>query len=87
MTDHDHGPPQAHQADDLRALGRRIDAFLNPLKAMTGHQTTGFCLLMFDFGKTGRMNYLSNADRGDMLKALKELIANIEAHTTQEPQS
>lgn len=40
----------------------------------------GFVLLMFDFGEanTGFMNYLSNAQRPDMIAALKELVHVLE---------
>ncbi|BAO89058.1 hypothetical protein [Caballeronia cordobensis] len=34
----------------------------------------GFALLVFDFNVAGRMNYLSNAHRGDMVRALQEFI-------------
>lgn len=42
---------------------------------------TGFVLLVFEFGEPtelSRMNYISNAERTDMLVALKELLANFE---------
>lgn len=36
----------------------------------------GFCLLVFPFGDNdGRMNYISNAERDDMVTALEEFIA------------
>ena len=38
----------------------------------------GFCLLVFEFGDKGRMNYISNAHRADMLIAMKEFISNNE---------
>jgi hypothetical protein len=39
----------------------------------------GFALLVFPFVEgDGRMNYISNAERGDMLTALKELVARME---------
>jgi hypothetical protein len=39
----------------------------------------GFALLVFGLGdKPGRMNYISNANREDMLTAMKELIARFE---------
>lgn len=49
--------------------------------ALNGDQRprkTGFVLLMFEFGADKRMNYISNAERADMLSALKELVANFE---------
>src|SRR5258705_13523395 len=44
----------------------------------------GFCLLVFEFGAKGRMNYISNAGRDDMALALREILAKHEgraAHT------
>jgi hypothetical protein len=41
----------------------------------------GFALLVFDFDTPGRMNYISNAQRSDMVNALKELIAKFESET------
>ncbi|WP_309086425.1 hypothetical protein [Chelativorans sp.] len=40
----------------------------------------GFALLLFEFGKVeaGRMNWISNADRRDMIVALKEMVAQLE---------
>jgi hypothetical protein len=38
----------------------------------------GFALLVFDFGDKGRMNYISNAQREDMLTAMKEFISRNE---------
>jgi len=41
----------------------------------------GFALLVFDFNSPGRMNYISNAQRADMVNALKELITKFESQT------
>lgn len=42
----------------------------------------GFALLIFGLGEhPGRMNYVSNAAREDMIVAMKELIANMEGRT------
>lgn len=42
----------------------------------------GFALLIFKLGELGpeegRMNYISNANREDMIIAMKELVANFE---------
>lgn len=38
----------------------------------------GFALLVFDFGDKGRMNYISNGTREDMIAAMKEFIARSE---------
>lgn len=38
----------------------------------------GFILMIFEFGASNRMNYLSNAERKDVVDALKEFIAKTE---------
>ena len=41
-------------------------------------ENQGFALFIFDFGTNGRINYISNAQREDMLATLKEFIAKCE---------
>jgi hypothetical protein len=51
---------------DLGALGRHVD-----------HQLPygwGFVVLAFPFGADGRMNYVSNANRADIVRAMYEFI-------------
>jgi hypothetical protein len=51
---------------DLQALGRHVD-----------HQLPygwGFVVLAFPFGAGGRMNYVSNAQRADVVRAMYEFI-------------
>lgn len=38
----------------------------------------GFALLIFDFSDKGRMNWISNAKRADMISALREAAAVLE---------
>lgn len=38
----------------------------------------GFVLLTFNFGDNAHVNYISNADRKDMIAAMKEFIARAE---------
>lgn len=47
----------------------------------------GFALLVFQVGDTpdGRMNYISNAKREDMIVALKEFIAKAEGRSANAP--
>jgi len=48
----------------------------------------GFALLVFGLGEAeGYMNYISNANREDMICALKELVANFEGRTQDPPRS
>jgi hypothetical protein len=56
--------------DTLKELGRYID---NKLPS-----EFGFCLLLFTF-KPGATFYISNAERGTMLKALQEFIRSNKA--------
>lgn len=66
----DHGPVEEKHAAALYAVGCAIrDEFPD----------IGFCVLMFDFGEAGRVNYLSNASREHMIRAMKEFVANAEA--------
>ena len=55
-----------------RELGRSIKATMLP--------GTGFVCVLFDFGGagTGSMTYLSNANREDTVKMLRELLGKIE---------
>lgn len=61
----------------MNVLATALDEMLNGDERP---RTTGFCLLMFDFGnpKGGRMNYICNAQRDDMICATKEFIAHAE---------
>jgi len=58
-----------------RELAWDLDKRLNP--DMTdprdsAHRSTGFALLMFPFGDSGHATWISNADRGFMIKAVEE---------------
>lgn len=76
-----HGPIQADLHQVMDRMGAVIDDALNP----SGPRNWGFVLLMFDFNNPAdaRMNYLSNADRTDMICAMKELVANFEGRAPE----
>jgi hypothetical protein len=38
----------------------------------------GFSLIVFEFGGSNRVNYISNANRGDMIQAHRDLIDQLE---------
>jgi len=40
----------------------------------------GFVALTFDLGSGGTVSYMSSAKRTDMIRALRELILNLEKH-------
>lgn len=71
------GPVDPQYVQQINAVGRAIDEFLNP----DGVKKTGFMVLMFATGEAkegDRMNYLSNVVRADMIAAMKEFIARNE---------
>lgn len=67
----------------MNALAQLIGEEINP----TGEKLNGFALLVFPFGQPNgehRCNYISNAERDDMLATMKEFIARSEGRF-QEP--
>ena len=59
--------------DTLNRIANALDMALNdPDKA----PTIGFALFVFEFNKVGRINYISNAERSDMTKAVEEWLEN-----------
>ena len=66
--------PKFHEM--MNALAGALEKILNP----DGVRRNGFVLLSFEFGATegGRVNYISNAERPEMLNAMKEFIARAE---------
>lgn len=56
-------------AMQMRQIAKRLRKDLEGL---------GFALFVFEFHKPGMANYISNAQRSDMIQALKETIARLE---------
>lgn len=71
-TPNDHADIEEIHLDNMKALAGLLR------ETFPKH---GFTLLIFDFNKSGRMNYISNAQRPDMINALKELITKFESQT------
>lgn len=67
-------------ANEMRDLGGLVDFALHDDKGRDKKtEQIGWALLTFDFKTdTGMINYISNAQRENMIKALKELIINLE---------
>ncbi len=63
-------------------IARTIDRILNGDRRP---KQFGFALFIFEFGKTegGRVNYVSNADRPDMLVAVREWLARAEGRVAE----
>ena len=53
-----------------QVLGRKIGPHLPP--------GWGFCLMLFSWGPGGLMTYISNGQREDVIKALRELCDRME---------
>lgn len=82
MSDRPHNigdaPIEERFFTQMQALASVLDEQFNPGVAR-GERTTGFVLLVFPFGNTdGRCNYISNADRKDVVTMLREQLAYFE---------
>jgi hypothetical protein len=81
MTDNQLGDAPIEQAysQQMRTVALALDRVFNGNKR-GDERDTGFVLLVFPFGsENGRCNYISNgADRGDVMKLLKEQIQHFE---------
>lgn len=45
----------------------------------------GFCLILFEFYEQGTASYISNANRNDMITALRETANRLEQHSDWQP--
>lgn len=72
--------------DVMNALARGLDDALNG-QSQGNDRKVGFCLLTFNFDDfaAGRVNYISNADRADMIAAVKSWLARAEGRVADEP--
>lgn len=78
-----HAPIEAAHVKQMNAIAQVLDETLNP----KGTKKNGFVLLVFNFGEPtprSRMNYISNAERADIVVALRELLANFEGRMMPE---
>jgi hypothetical protein len=82
-----HGPVQEAYRRLMTGIARALDETFNPNPNLP--KTTGFVLLVFPFGdaQSGRINYLSNGERGDVVTAMKELVARFEGRHPEETQN
>lgn len=70
-------PIQPAFSEMMQRIAAAIDEGFN---GTTGPKKVGFVLLTAEFGKIegGRVNYISNAERDDMIAMMKEYIARLE---------
>ena len=57
----------------MRYLGKILDDAISEF-----FPQAGFALIIFKFHEEGLSNYISNAERGSMIKALKEIAERLE---------
>ncbi len=71
MTDRGSLEILANEAvDELRAAAQKLKRVMP--------NGVGFAVLVFDCGDKGNLAYVSNAERADMLQAMREFIAKVE---------
>lgn len=71
-------------AIDYQGIAKSLDVTLNG-DARRGERSIGFAIFIFEFGKTdgGRVNYVSNAARDEMLVAVREWLARAEGRVIE----
>lgn len=83
-----HGPVTSDHVDALNRLAKHIDTIFNGGSDKNTPRNVGFALLTYAFGEnlkgTGRVNYIGNGKREDVLIALKELVARWEGRHPEE---
>jgi hypothetical protein len=60
-------------------IGRVVESMLPP--------STGFCLLLFDWGEKGNLTYLANCKRENMMRILREAADQIEKGLNKHPKA
>ena len=78
----DHQPIEEEQRATMNALAAALDEIFNGTKKGQEREW-GFAMLVFRFGEEGRCNYISNAQRPEMLTAMKEFIARAEGRLVE----
>lgn len=69
---------QAKLKGHARDIANMLDCALNP----DGRHGVGFALLLFSFGDPPQpATWISNSDRGDMIRAVEEWLARAKART------
>jgi hypothetical protein len=70
-------PIEPQYREQMKQLAHALDDILNG-GAKGNQRKVGFCLMVFSFGEAGRANYISNADRSDVVTLLREQLARFE---------
>lgn len=69
------GPIEEGYREVMNMIAQAVDKGLNPFE---GKRKIGFVLLTFQFGIEGSLNYISNAERTDIVVMMKEILARFE---------
>ena len=80
--------PEPNREDISDAPRAEIEDFLRTQASQLKNELPkgyGFALLIFDFGPDGFMSWMSNAEREDMVRAMKEFIALAEGRRMPMP--
>lgn len=78
------GPIDPDLVTYMTSLARGIDRIFNG-ELQHEARKTGFVLMAFPFGdRAGRCNYISNADRADVIVLLREQLAHFEGRALPE---
>lgn len=81
-------PIQEQYRQPMNRIARHIDQALNGKPKPGKKPTVGFILLTAEFGKIegGRVNYISNGERADMIAMLREYLARVEGRYVEPKQ-
>lgn len=82
-------PIEARFRKSMNAVARAIDEAFNGRRKPNRKPTVGFVLLVAEFGKIegGRVNYISNGEREDMIAMLREYLARVEGRYSDGPET
>lgn len=73
------GPVEPRFIEQMNVLAHFLDEQFNGEGVKGADRTTGFILMVFPFeNRPGRANYISNANRDDVVTLLKEQLAYFE---------
>lgn len=72
----DPGFVEEQYRETLNDLAQTLDEIFNE---DFDNRKVGFALFVFEFGKGGRLNYVSNARRADMIKVVEEWLEHARA--------
>jgi hypothetical protein len=77
-----HQPIEFDQRTMMNALAKTVDDFFNPGDT----RKIAFVILTARFGdiEEGRVNYISNGERGDIISMMKETIARFEGRYSEQ---